>query len=183
MVAEWQGLWSLHLRRRYTPAYFHSRFARGQALCLMCPSKKVRLESSLAKDRSDSLSVSSLFSSLTLTTLVPGRTSTVAFVSFSVERPKIRFFRNSSIPPHPPLVEYSVQIHGARQTSYPTCCPLHAHRCLRHHFRRQRADELGNRQGLARCHQQMDMVGHQHVGVSLAVVPLSRLVQAIEVAV
>src|ERR687891_800505 len=91
MVAEWQGLWSLHLRRRYTPAYFHSRFARGQALCLMCPSKKVRLESSLAKDRSDSLSVSSLFSSLTLTTLVPGRTSTVAFVSFSVERPRYVF--------------------------------------------------------------------------------------------
>jgi hypothetical protein len=114
--------------------------------------------------------------------LVPGRTSTVAFASFSVERPKIRFFISSSISPHPPLVEYSVQIHGTRQTSYPTCCPPRAHRCLHHHFRRQRTDELGNRQGLARCHQQMDRVGHQHVGVSLAVVPLSRLAQAIEVA-
>jgi hypothetical protein len=40
--------------------------------------------------------------------------------------------------------------------------------------------ELGNRQRLARCHQQMDMVSHQNVGMYLAVVPLSRLSQAIE---
>jgi hypothetical protein len=43
--------------------------------------------------------------------------------------------------------------------------------------------ELGNRQRLARCHQQMYRVGHQHIGMYLAVVPLRRLAQAIEVAV
>jgi hypothetical protein len=43
--------------------------------------------------------------------------------------------------------------------------------------------ELGNRQRLARCHPQMERVGHQHIGMYLAVVPLRRLAQAIEAAV
>jgi hypothetical protein len=43
--------------------------------------------------------------------------------------------------------------------------------------------ELGNRQRLARCHQQMYRVSYQHIGMYLAAVPLSRLAQAIEVAV
>lgn len=49
--------------------------------------------------------------------------------------------RNSSIPPHPPFVKYSVQTHGARQTSYPACYPPCTHCCLRHHSRHQRTEQ------------------------------------------